>query len=128
MNTINLVWKNIRQQWGSTTLSMLLTAFGVAILLVIYVSGDTFEKQLDNNSKDIDLVIGAKGSPLQLILSSLYHVDNPTGNISLAEANTIASNPLVRTATPISLGDNYQGHRIIGTDSSFIELYGLSIR
>lgn len=128
MNTINLVWKNIRQQWGSTTLSMLLTAFGVAILLVIYVSGDTFEKQLDNNSKDIDLVIGAKGSPLQLILSSLYHVDNPTGNISLAEANTIASNPLVRTATPISLGDNYQGHRIIGTDSSFMELYGLSIR
>jgi putative ABC transport system permease protein len=80
MNTINLVWKNIRQQWGATLLSILLTAFGVAILSVIYIAGDTFEKQLDNNSKNIDLVIGAKGSPLQLILSTLYHVDNPTGN------------------------------------------------
>lgn len=128
MNTVNLVWKNIRQQWGNTILSMLLTAFGVAILFVIYVSGDTFEKQLENNSKGIDLVIGAKGSPLQLILSSLYHVDNPTGNISLDEANSIASNPLVRSATPISLGDNYRGHRIVGTDSSFLQLYNLSIR
>lgn len=127
MNTINLVWKNIRQQWGSTALSMLLTAFGVAILLVIYVSGDTFEKQLDNNSKDIDLVIGAKGSPLQLILSTLYHVDNPTGNIALREAQQIADNPLIQLAVPISLGDNYEGHRIIGTDSTFLGLYELSV-
>lgn len=127
MNTISLVWKNIRQQWGSAILSMLLTAFGVAILLIIYISGDTFEKQLENNSKDIDLVVGAKGSPLQLILSSLYHVDNPTGNISLAEANRIAANPLIQSATPISLGDNYRGHRIVGTDSTFLDLYSLSI-
>lgn len=127
MNTINLVWKNIRQQWGTTALSILLTAFGVAILSVIYITGDTFEKQLDNNSKNIDLVIGAKGSPLQLVLSTLYHVDNPTGNISLEEANKIVDNPLIQMAVPISLGDNYKGHRIIGTDASFLSLYDLSL-
>lgn len=127
MNTFALVWKNITQQWGATLLSMLLTAFGVAILLVIYISGDTFEKQLENNSKNIDLVIGAKGSPMQLILSSLYHVDNPTGNISLAEANKIAENPFVQLAVPISLGDNFKGHRIIGTDTSFMGLYDLKL-
>lgn len=128
MNTLSLVWRNITQQWGSTLLSMILTAFGVAILIVIYISSDTFEKQLENNSKNIDLVVGAKGSPMQLILSSLYHVDNPTGNISLAEANKIADNPLVQSATPMSLGDNYKGHRIIGTDASFLELYELKIK
>lgn len=106
---------------------MLLTAFGVAILSVIYITGDTFEKQLDNNSKNIDLVIGAKGSPLQLILSTLYHVDNPTGNISLQEAKQIADNPLIQLAVPVSLGDNYKGHRIIGTDPTFLSLYGLNI-
>jgi putative ABC transport system permease protein len=127
MNTINLVWKNIRQQWGATLLSILLTAFGVAILSVIYIAGDTFEKQLDTNSKNIDLVIGAKGSPLQLILSTLYHVDNPTGNISLHEAKQIADNPLIQQAVPISLGDNFKGHRIIGTDPTFLPLYNLKI-
>ncbi|WP_159637457.1 ABC transporter permease [Sphingobacterium composti Ten et al. 2007 non Yoo et al. 2007] len=127
MNTLSLVWKNISQQWGSTLLSVLLTAFGVAILIVIYISSVTLEKQLENNTKNIDLVIGAKGSPMQLILSSLYHVDNPTGNIPMSEANKLAENPLVQLATPISLGDNYKGHRIIGTDASFLELYELKL-
>lgn len=127
MNTLQLVWKNITQQIGSTLLSILLTAFGVAILCVIYITGDTFEKQLTNNTKNIDLVVGAKGSPLQLILSSLYHVDNPTGNITLAEANQLANNPFIELAAPISLGDNYKGHRLIGTDSSYLNLYELHI-
>jgi len=127
MHIFKLVWKNITQQWGATLLSILLTAFGIAILLVIYITGDTFEKQLDNNSKNIDLVVGAKGSPMQLILSSLYHVDNPTGNIPLAEAMKIADNPFVQLAVPISVGDNFKGHRIIGTDSTFFTLYALQL-
>lgn len=128
MNTLQLVWKNISQQWASTLLSILLTAFGVAILTSLYITSDTFEKQLDNNSKQVDLVVGAKGSPLQLILSTLYHVDNPTGNIKLSEAQTLYNNPFIEKAVPISLGDNFRGHRIIGTDTSFIGLYDLEIQ
>jgi len=127
MSTLQLVWKNIVRQLGSTLLSILLTAFGVAILCVIYITGDTFEKQLTNNSRNIDLVVGAKGSPLQLILSSLYHVDNPTGNIRLSQARMLAQNPFVETAVPISLGDNYKGHRLIGTEPAYLDLYGLKM-
>ncbi|WP_312135456.1 FtsX-like permease family protein [Sphingobacterium sp.] len=127
MNIFQLVWKNITQQWGSTFLSIILTAFGVAILVSIYITSDTFEKQLDNNSKQVDLVVGAKGSPLQLILSTLYHIDNPTGNIKLAEAEKLKENPFIETAVPISLGDNFKGHRIIGTDTSYMGLYELSL-
>ncbi len=128
MNNLQLVWKNITQQLGSTLLSILLTAFGVAILCVIYITGDTFEKQLTSNTKNIDLVVGAKGSPLQLILSSLYHVDNPTGNIALAQARQLSENPFIEMAVPISLGDNFKGHRVIGTEPSYLELYDLSIQ
>lgn len=128
MNNLQLVWKNITQQLGSTLLSIVLTAFGVAILCVIYITGDTFEKQLTSNTKNIDLVVGAKGSPLQLILSSLYHVDNPTGNIELIQARQLGENPFIEMAVPISLGDNFKGHRIIGTEPSYLELYGLSIK
>jgi len=127
MNTLQLVWKNISQQWGSTLLSIILTAFGVAILVSIYITSDTFEKQLDSNSKQVDLVVGAKGSPLQLILSALYHVDNPTGNIKLAEAEKLMQNPFIEKAVPISLGDNFKGHRIVGTDTSFIGLYEMQL-
>src|SRR5690606_9377920 len=127
MNTLQLAWKNISQQLGSTLLRILLMAFGVAILCVIYITGDTFEKQLTSNTKNIDLVVGAKGSPLQLILSSLYHVDNPTGNITLAQARQLGENPFINMAVPISLGDNFKGHRVIGTEPSYLDLYGLSI-
>nr|WP_288813084.1 FtsX-like permease family protein [uncultured Sphingobacterium sp.] len=127
MNTIQLVWKNLSRQVGSVFLSILLTAFGVSILAVLSITGDTFEKQLDNNSRNIDLVVGAKGSPLQLILSSVYHIDNPTGNIPLDELEPLRQNPLVQLAVPLSLGDNFKGHRIVGTDSSFLTIYNTKI-
>ncbi|MFZ4262339.1 ABC transporter permease [Sphingobacterium sp. HJSM2_6] len=127
MNTVQLVWKNITQQWGSTLLSIILTGFGVAILCSIYITSDSIEKQLTNNSKQVDLVVGAKGSPLQLILSALYHVDNPTGNILLSEAEKLKDNPMIDMTVPISLGDNFKGHRIVGTDSSFLTMYALEI-
>jgi len=128
MNTIQLVWKNLSRQFGSAFLSILLTAFGISILVVLSITGESFEKQLDNNSKNIDLVVGAKGSPLQLILSSVYHIDNPTGNIPLDELDPLRQNPLVQLAVPLSLGDNFKGHRIVGTDSSFLSIYETSIR
>lgn len=127
MNTVQLVWKNLSRQFGSVFLSILLTAFGISILAVLSITGETFEKQLDNNSKNIDLVVGAKGSPLQLILSSVYHIDNPTGNVPLNELEPLRQNPLVRLAVPLSLGDNFKGHRIVGTDSSFLAIYETSI-
>src|SRR5690606_5156032 len=108
-------------------LGILLTAFGTGILCVLLLTSRQIEDQLENNSRGIDLVVGAKGSPIQLILSSIYHMDNPTGNISLADARKLAANPMVRLAVPLSLGDNYRGHRMVGTDSTFLQLYGLEL-
>src|SRR5690606_9935836 len=127
MNSLQIAWKNIRQHTSTSLLGILLTAFGTGILCVILITSHQIEDQLDSNSRGIDLVVGAKGSPIQLILSSIYHMDNPTGNISLTEAQKLAANPMVRLAVPLSLGDNYRGHRIVGTDSSFLELYELEI-
>jgi len=80
-----------------------------------------------NNSKDIDAVVGAKGSPLQLILSSVFYIDFPTGNIPLEDAEALERNPMVKMAVPLALGDNYSGFRIAGTDSNFIKLYNLKL-
>jgi len=127
MNSIQIAWKNIRQNTATSLLGILLTAFGTGILCVLLLTSHQIEEQLGNNSRGIDLVVGAKGSPIQLILSSIYHMDNPTGNISLREAQTLAANPMVKLAVPLSLGDNYKGHRIVGTDSTFLQLYELEL-
>ncbi|MNH47497.1 hypothetical protein D3C79_1107680 [compost metagenome] len=65
---------------------MLLLSFGIGIIALLMLVSDQIGKKLENNSKGIDVVVGAKGSPLQLILSSIYHIDFPTGNIKLSEA------------------------------------------
>jgi len=127
MKTIRLAWNYIKQNRATSLLGILLAAFGSAILCLLLLTSDQLATQLDRNSRGIDLVVGAKGSPTQLILSSIYHVDNPTGNIRLHEARALAANPMVNLAVPLALGDNYRGHRIIGTDSTFMELYGLRL-
>ncbi|WP_443944174.1 ABC transporter permease [Pedobacter sp. AW1-32] len=119
--------KNLSKNKLATCLNVLLVSFGVGILSMLLLGSIQISGKLESNAKDIDLVVGAKGSPLQLILSSIYHIDFPTGNIPVAEAEKIMRNPMVKRAVPLALGDNYNGFRIVGTDTSFIHLYGLKI-
>lgn len=128
MNALKISWKSIQFKPLSSALNILLIAFGTGILTILLLASTQIEDKLNNNSKDIDLVVGAKGSPLQLILSSIYYIDFPTGNIPLKEANELSKNPFVKRAVPLALGDNYNGVRIVGTDSNYISLYGLTTK
>ncbi len=125
MSPFKISWKNIWSKPLNAALNILLIAFGTAILTVLLLASTQIEDKLDKNSKDIDLVVGAKGSPLQLILSSIYYIDFPTGNIPMNEAKKLMKSPFVKRAVPLALGDNYNGVRIVGTDSNYISLYGL---
>ena len=125
MSPLKISWKSLASKPLSSALNVLLISFGTGILTILLLASTQIEEKLNNNSKDIDLVVGAKGSPLQLILSSIYYIDFPTGNIPLKEANELMHNPFVKRAVPLSLGDNYNGIRIVGTDSNYISLYGL---
>ena len=80
-------------------------------------------QHLESNIKPFDMVIGAKGSPLQLVLSSVLHIDNPTGNIFLKDALKISKNPMVKEVIPVSYGDNYKGYRILGTYDTYLKQY-----
>ncbi len=128
MSPFKISWKSLAAKPLSSALNILLIAFGTGILTILLLASTQIEEKLNNNSKDIDLVVGAKGSPLQLILSSIYYIDFPTGNIPLKEANELAHNPFVKRATPLALGDNYNGVRIVGTDTNFISLYKLKVQ
>lgn len=123
---MNLTWLAIRQIKSkplSSTLNIILFTSGIAIISLLLLLRDGFERQLERNAKGIDLVVGAKGSPLQLILSGIYHVDYPTGNISYTEAQALTKHPLVKKSIPQALGDNYKGFRIVGTTTEYVALY-----
>ena len=128
MNILKISSKNLVRNKLTTILNIILVAFGVSILSILFLASTQISSKLEKNAKDIDLVVGAKGSPLQLILSSVYHIDYPTGNIPAKDAYKLMQNPMIKRAVPLALGDNYNGYRIVGTDSTFSNLYGLSIQ
>jgi putative ABC transport system permease protein len=123
MNLFKISWKYISFRPLSTGLNVFLLALGLAIITVLLLVQDQLEKKMNQDAAGIDLVVGAKGSPLQLILSSVYHIDFPTGNIKLDEARKLARNRLVKNIIPLALGDNLQGLRIVGTNTDYLGLY-----
>ncbi|MGY6522357.1 MAG: ABC transporter permease [Mongoliitalea sp.] len=127
MNLLKLSWKYLIAKPLSTTLNILLLALGLAIITVLILVQDQFEKKMTKDAEGVDLVVGAKGSPLQLILSSVYHIDFPTGNIDMAEAKSIANNRLVKNTIPLGMGDNYSGYRIVGTNYDYLDLYNAEV-
>jgi len=127
MNLISISWKSLQFNRLTFFLNVLLVAFGTGILTLLLLVSTQAGEKLKGNANGIDLVVGAKGSPLQLILSSIYFIDFPTGNISLTDAQNLARNPMVKRAVPLALGDNYAGFRIVGTDTSYVNLYRLKL-
>jgi putative ABC transport system permease protein len=127
MGPLQISWKSVWSKPLSSALNVLLIAFGTGILTILLLASTQIGQKLENNSRDIDLVVGAKGSPLQLILSSIYYIDFPTGNIPLKTAQELAHSPFVKRAVPLAQGDNYEGVRIVGTDSNFVNIYKLKV-
>ncbi len=123
MNLLLLSWNYIKSKPLNTLLNVLLMSLGIAIIIVLLLFSTQLDNKLSQNQRGIDLVVGAKGSPLQLILANVFHIDFPTGNVKLDEAKRLTRNRLIKTAIPLALGDNYRGYRIVGTNHDYFNLY-----
>ena len=129
MNLIQLSWRSVTDRPLKMLLSVLLFALGVGLISFILLMDKQIQENFERNLAEVDLVIGAKGSPLQMILSSMYHIDAPTGNISLKEIRPFLNprHPLIEEALPMSMGDSYRGYRIVGTDLKILDWYGAEL-
>jgi putative ABC transport system permease protein len=125
MNIIQIAWKNIFYKPLSALFTVLLFGLGVGLAVFLLLLNTQLQNNFEKNLAGIDLVVGAKGSPLQLILSGMFHIDSPTGNIKLQAAKPFLNpkHPFIKKAVPISLGDTYKSFRIVGTSSDFVPLY-----
>ena len=129
MSVLKLAWKNIVSNPLNLLLSIILFGLGIGLISFLMLLNTQLSENFEKNLADIDLVIGAKGSPLQMILCSMYHIDNPTGNIKVDEAKAFLNpgHPLLDMSVPLSLGDSYKRHRIVGTNDGILELYNAQL-
>lgn len=123
MSLFILVWNYLRARPLNTAINIVLLSLGIAVITILLLFNNQLEQKITENARGIDLVVGAKGSPLQLILCNIFHVDFPTGNIRLSEAEKISRNRLIKKAIPLALGDSYQSYRIVGTNKDYADLY-----
>ncbi|ASZ10141.1 ABC transporter permease [Chitinophaga pendula] len=111
---------NLRYRPLPAISSWLLISCSTGMLALLLLLQQQTGKQLEENAAGVDMVLGAKGSPLQLVLSAVYQADAPTGNISLDSASKWMHHPFVKTAIPLAMGDNYKGFRIVGSNTQYI--------
>lgn len=127
MSLLRLAWQYLWARPLTAALNLLLLTLGLAAIAFLLMARDQVDRAFERDLAGIDAVVGAKGSPLQLILAGVFHLDVPPGNIALADAQRIAQQPQVAQFIPLSLGDNLQGARIVGTTRDYPALYGATL-
>lgn len=120
---IRLAWRYLWSQPLTAALNLALMTLGLAAMSLVLLVSEQLDAGLRRDLAGVDLVVGAKGSPMQLILASVFHLDTPTGNVPASTLETLRAHPLVRQAVPLALGDSLQGFRVVGTDAGFLDLY-----
>lgn len=127
MTWLRLAIANLGLSPLTSAVNVLLMALGTASIVLLLLAGSQLSETMSRDARGIDLVLGSKGSPVQLVLSAVYHADVPPGNIRLEEAQRWAEDPRIETVIPLSLGDSYRGYRIVGTTADYAELYGAAL-
>ena len=124
MNVVRVAFAYAKRRPLATSFNVALLSVGVAMITLVLLLSHELEQRLLREASGIDLVVGAKGSPLQLVLAGIYHADVPPGNVPLEAVEALARRPLVRDVIPLALGDSYRGFRIVGTEPAFVAHYG----
>ncbi|HEX4119530.1 MAG TPA: FtsX-like permease family protein [Verrucomicrobiae bacterium] len=116
-----IVFRSLRQH----ALSTLVTAFSISLagglLMSVWVVKEQSRATFTGVNGGFDAVLGARGSKLQLVLNSIFHLEASPGNVSAPDYLDIKNNPNVALAVPIAVGDNYHGYRLVGTIPELFE-------
>ncbi|MBK9108600.1 MAG: ABC transporter permease [Saprospiraceae bacterium] len=121
MNAFLLAWKNLKHRPLNTGFNLLLLILAGGLITLGLLVNSQFENHFNKNLGKTDLILAAKGSPLQSVLCNLFHIDFPTGNIPLSDCKVFLkeNHPIIKSALPIALGDQYAGFRLVGTTDTY---------
>jgi putative ABC transport system permease protein len=112
---LKIVKKSLRQHALSTVVTTLAIALAAGLVMSVFVIQRQTYAAFTGGDIGFDAVLGARGSQIQLVLNTVFHLETSPGNIPYAMYQEIAKNPQVELAVPYAVGDNYKGFRIVGT-------------
>lgn len=128
MSLWRIAWAYLWNRKLTTTMTILSVALGVALITAVLTLRDETRKRFEEEGQTFDIVVGAKGSALQLVLCAVYFMDRPPGNIGLDVYEAIRGEEFVHAAFPIGIGDSFQGYPIVGTTPEYLEHTRLDVR
>ncbi len=110
-----IVRRSLRQHALSTLVTVLAVALASGLVMAVFsIKNQTYDAFTGGNA-GFDAVLGARGSQLQLVLNTVFHLETSPGNIPWEMYRAVAADPGVALAIPYAVGDNYEGYRIVGT-------------
>lgn len=116
-----IAWRNLLAKPVQSGLTVLIVAATIAMLALVTLLSAGTHNGLVRATEPFDLIVGAKGSPNQLVLNTVFLQDAPIGNVSHEIYEELAANPLVASAIPLAFGDNYKGYAIVGSGNGIVE-------
>jgi putative ABC transport system permease protein len=129
MTPVGLAWRRLVRRPATMLLNVLLIALGVAAITATLLVVGQANRAGERNAAAVDLVVGAKTSPMQLVLSGIFHLDAPPAPFVLSMVEPALRHPMVKRWVPLALGDSVDGYRIVGTESvAFAALYDGQLR
>lgn len=108
-------------------LTSALVVFAIALSVILLLGVERLRTQtrasFAHTLSDTDLIVGARGSPINLLLYSVFRIGDPTNNVDWSSYRTLAADPQVAWTVPLALGDSHRGFRVLGTERSYFEHY-----
>lgn len=120
---LRLAWQSVRRRPLSSILTALVVALGVGLVVAVETVRASADRSFTETARGYDVILGPpQGSPLQVVLSTLFHVDEPPGTLPWSAYEGIREDPRVAAAIPYAMGDTYRGHRVVGTTAEMFEV------
>lgn len=123
MAILTLAAKSLWNRRLTSALVVLAIALSVTLLLGVERLRTQARASFANTLSGTDLIVGARGSPINLLLYSVFRIGDPTNNVNWSSYRTLAADPRVAWTVPLSLGDSHRGFRVLGTDHSYFQHY-----
>src|SRR3989304_3842339 len=123
MSILLLALKSLRNRWLTASLTVAAIMFSVTLLLGVERIHEGARSSFEATLSGTDMIVGARTGDVQLLLYAVFHIGSAPTNLSWKTFQTLARNPEVAWAIPISLGDSHRGYRVLGTTPDYFERY-----
>ncbi len=118
---LSLAWRSLRNRPVTSILTVAAVALSITLLLGVEQARRGMRESFTGTIKGTDLVVGARGGTLQLLLGSVFGIGSPTGSVPYSVYEQWAKHPAIRWTVPLAIGDSHRGYRVIGTTPALFE-------